>query len=59
MNKQIIKHIQSGYSYVNSPCCGARVNITRSEIKTIKEGGEVVRPCPSCYINNVRIKGKV
>ena len=58
MSKQTIKHTQAGYSYVNSPCCGARVNLIKREVIIIQRGITIIRSCCVCG-NDIFIKGKV
>lgn len=58
MPKQTIKNTQAGYSYVNSPCCGARVNLVKEEVRIVQRGATVVRSCCVCG-NDIFIKGKV
>lgn len=48
MSKQTIKNTQAGYSYVNSPCCGARVNLVKEEVRIVQRGATVVRSCCVC-----------
>lgn len=58
MSKQTIKHTQAGYSYVNSPCCGARISLVKEEVRIVQCGATVVRSCYVCG-NDLFIKGKV
>ncbi|QZI80614.1 hypothetical protein PQC55_gp144 [Escherichia phage vB_EcoP-CHD5UKE1] len=58
MSKQTIKHTQAGYSYVNSPCCGARISLVKEEVRIVQRGATVVRSCYVCG-NDLFIKGKV
>lgn len=58
MSKQTIKHTQAGYSYVNSPCCGARISLIKEEVRIVQRGATVVRSCYVCG-NDIFIKGKV
>ena len=58
MPKQTIKHTQAGYSYVNSPCCGARISLVKEEVRIVQRGATVVRSCYVCG-NDIFIKGKV
>lgn len=58
MSKQTIKHTQSGYSYINSPCCGARISLVKEEVRIVQRGATVVRSCYVCG-NDLFIRGKV